>query len=404
MVDDEDLPFEAISDPDGTGAPNRDRPPSTPVSPASPSERGRRRGVPDERKRSVLSFLPAVLVIIVLGAVTVGGVYGYRWLTSNVSVEAEEQDFPGPGSGEVIVEVEEGDTGTDIAGTLVEEGVIKSTGPFVTLFSNTPDASGIEPGLYRLRSEMSAGDALSMLLDPDSLAAHRVIVPEGLRLTQIWPLLSEASGIEVEEFEAAAEDYTSYGIPENEAGTLEGYLWPGRYDIPEDADAEDVIAMMWERMEAELTARDIPREEWHEALTIASLAELEVRNPEDYGKVVRTIHNRLDGAGEAAGTPMPLQFDSTVHYVTGKSNSVGTTDAERATKSPYNTYLNTGLPPGPIAAPGGATLDATQDYPAGDWLYFVSVNTDTGETRFAATWAEHEENVRVWQEWAESKE
>ncbi|MFC7374522.1 endolytic transglycosylase MltG [Brachybacterium sp. GCM10030267] len=365
------------------------------------SHRGRRRS--PRRGGFVRSVLPVLLVILVVAGLGVGGVQGYRWLTSNVSVETEAADYPGPGSGEAVVEVAEGDTGTDIAQTLVEHDVIKTTGPFVNLFANTPDASGIEPGVYRLQQKMPAADALEALMDPANLAGHRVIVPEGLRLTQIWPLLSEASGIPVEDFEAAAEDYTSYGIPENPAESMEGYLWPGRYDIPEEATAEEVISMMWERMEEELTAREIPEEEWHESLTIASLAELEASNAEDYGKVVRTIHNRLEGAGDAGGKPMRLQFDSTVHYVTGKSASVGTTDEERATDSPYNTYAHTGLPPGPIAAPGGATLDATIDPPEGDWLYFVTVNTDTGETKFAETWAEHEKNVAEWQAWAEAK-
>lgn len=363
--------------------------------------RGRRR--PPRKHSPLRSALPALLVVLVLAGLAFGGVQGYRWLTSNVSVESEEQDFPGPGSGEVVVAVADGDTGTDIANTLVEAGVIKAPGPFITIFSNTPEASGIEPGLYRLKQEMTSGDALTMLLDPASLAAHRVIVPEGLRVDQIWPRLSEATGIPVEEFEAAAADYTAYGIPENPAGSLEGYLWPGRYDIPEDAAAGDVITMMWERMKSELTAREIPEDQWHQTLTIASLAEMEAREDEDYGKVVRTILNRLEGTGEANGVPMPLQFDSTVHYVTGKDASVGTTDAERATDSPYNTYVHPGLPPGPISAPGGATLDATMDPPAGDWLYFVTVNTDTGETKFAATWGEHQQNVREWQEWAKTR-
>lgn len=100
---------------------------------------------------------------------------------------------------------------------------------------------------------------------------------------------------------------------------------------------------------------------------------------------------------------MKLQFDSTVHYASGKSGSVATSDAERDTDSPYNTYKYEGLPPGPIAAPGGPALDAVADPPKGDWLYFVSVNTDTGETKFAATWAEHEENVKEWQAWEASK-
>lgn len=389
MSEDEDLSFEEL-------AREQDE---------APAGRGRRRGKRRSRRRKgggLLSVLPLLLVLVVVAALGYGGYRGYQWVTSNVNVEQEAQDYPGPGSGEVIVEVAQGDTGSDIAATLVEQDVIKSTGPFITIFSSTPDASSIEPGIYRLKSQMTSADALDALLDPANLAGYRVIIPEGLRLTQIWERLAEETELEVEDFEQAAKDYTSYGIPENEAKSLEGYLWPGRYDIPEDATAEDIIQMMWERMEKELTSRDIPQEDWHRHLTLASLAEMEVRDEDDYGKVVRTILNRLDGKGEAKGSPMPLQFDSTVHYVTGKSASVGTTDKERKTDDPYNTYVNTGLPPGPIAAPGAKALDATIDPPKGDWLYFVTVNTDTGETKFAETWKQHEKNVKEWQEWANS--
>ena len=390
-MNDEDLSFGELAESQGPGS----------AQPGRASGRGRRRA--PKRGGFLRGVLPVLLVLLVVGGIAVGGIQGYRWVTSNVNVEQEATDYPGPGSGEAIVEVGEGDTGTDIASTLVEQGVIKTPGPFVNIFSNTPDASRIEPGIYQLKLEMTSSDALDALMDPQNLAGHRVIIPEGRRLTQIWEQLAAETDIPVEDFEAAAQDYTSYGIPENSAKSLEGYLAPGRYDIYEDATAEDVITMMWERMEKELTGRGIAEEDWHESLTIASLAEMEVRNPEDYGKVVRTIRNRLEGAGEADGSPMKLQFDSTVHYVTGKSASVGTTDEERATDSPYNTYRYDGLPPGPIAAPGENALDAVDEPPAGDWLYFVSVNTDTGETKFAATWAEHEENVAEWQAWAASK-
>ena len=387
---DEDLSFDELAESqDEDAAPRRS------------GRRGRRRG---PRRGGVLrGVLPVLLVLLVLVGIGLGAVQGYRWVTSNVSVEQEAPDFEGPGHGEVEVQVAEGDTGTDIATTLVDQGVIKTTGPFVTIFSSTPDAARIEPGIYRLQLEMTSADALNALLDPDNLAGHRVIIPEGKRLTEISELLSAETDIPVEDFEAAAEDYTSYGIPENTAGTLEGYLWPGRYDIYEDATAEDIITMMWQRMEEQLVERGIPEEEWHRSLTLASLAEMEVRRSEDYGMVVRTILNRLEGTGEAEGSSMKLQFDSTVHYASGKSGSVATSDAERDTDSPYNTYKYEGLPPGPIAAPGGPALDAVADPPKGDWLYFVSVNTDTGETKFAATWAEHEENVKEWQAWEASK-
>lgn len=388
-MSDEDVSFDELADLQDEPGPHRR------------GKRGRRRA--PRRGGFTRRVLPVLLVLLVLGGLGLGGVQGYRWITDNISVESEAADFEGPGHGEAVVEVAQGDTGTDIAATLVDQGVIKSTGPFVNIFSSTPDASSIEPGIYSLRLEMTSADALNALLDSSNLTGHRVIIPEGKRLAEIWAQLSEETGIEVKEFEDAAEDYTSYGIPENEAESLEGYLWPGRYDIYEDATAEDVIAMMWERMEEQLVARDIPRDQWHETLTIASLAEMEVRLPEDYGKVVRTIRNRLEGAGAADGDPMKLQFDSTVHYASGKSGSVATSDEERNTDSPYNTYRYEGLPPGPIAAPGEPALDAAVDPPEGDWLYFVSVNTDTGETKFAETFAEHEKNVEEWQEWERSQ-
>lgn len=381
-MNDEDLSFDELAD----------------SQPSRRDHHGRRRA--GRRRGGFLQrTLPVLLVLLVVVGLAFGGFQGYRWITSNVSVEKEATDFEGPGHGEATVEVAEGDTGTDIAATLVEEGVIKSSGPFVSLFSNTPDAARIEPGIYSLKLEMTSVDALNALMDPKNLTGHRVIIPEGKRLTEIWKQLSAETDIPVKDFEAAAKDYTSYGIPKNSAGTLEGYLWPGRYDIQDDQSAEEIIAMMWGRMEQQLTQREIPRDEWHETLTIASLAEMEVRRPEDYGKVARTIHNRLEGTGEAKGSPMKLQFDSTVHYAAGKSGSVATTDAERASDDPYNTYRFAGLPPGPIAAPGAGALDAAVEPPAGDWLYFVSVNGDTGETKFAATWAEHEQNVKEWQAW-----
>jgi len=363
---------------------------------AGPVRRQRRRG-------PLRRALPVLLVLLVLGGLGVGGVYGYQWLTSNVSLEQEDPDFPGPGSGEALVQVAEGDTGTDIARTLVDAGVIKTSGPFITQFSNSPDASGIEPGLYRLKKGMTSSDALTMILDPANVAGHRVIVPEGLRAEKIWAVLSEATDIPVEDFEAAAKDYTSFGVPENDAKSLEGYLWPGRYDVPEDATAGEVISMMTDRMQTELEKLGVAPEDEHRVLTLASIAEKEARDPDDYGRVVRTLENRLEGVGEAKGKPMKLQLDSTVAYFTG-SDTISTTPAQRKQDSPYNTYLHEGLPVGPISNPGKATIQAAIDPPEGDWLYWVTVNTDTGETKFAATYSEHEKNVQEWRDWYDAKQ
>lgn len=367
---------------------------------ASEPSRGPRRG---ERHRSPLrAVLPVLLVVVVLLGLGIGGVYGYRWITGNVSVAQEETDYPGPGTGEAMVVVHDGDSGGDIATSLVEADVIKSRGPFTTQFANSPDASSISPGTYRLRQQMSAAGALQLLLDPASRAGTRITVPEGMRMSAMFEKLSAATGISVEDFDAAVADYTALGVPQNPANSAEGYFWPGTYDVPEDATAADVLTMMASRMQNELAARNIAPADQHRVLTLASIAEKEARSADDYGKVVRTIDNRLEGVGEAGGHPMRLQLDSTVAYASGK-NTISTTPEERASDSPYNTYMHDGLPIGPIANPGGATIDAVLNPPEGPWLYWVTVNTDTGETKFAATKAEHDANVREWQEWARTK-
>jgi UPF0755 protein len=123
-----------------------------------------------------------------------------------------------------------------------------------------------------------------------------------------------------------------------------------------------------------------------EVVTVASIVQSEARNASDFPKVARVIYNRLDRG-------MPLQMDSTVHYAVGKSGQLTTTDEDRASSSPYNTYRFPGLPPGPIASPGDAALKAALHPADGDWIYFVTVNPDTGETKFAVTNAQHQRNV-----------
>ena len=104
------------------------------------------------------------------------------------------------------------------------------------------------------------------------------------------------------------------------------------------------------------------------------------------------IYNRLN-------QDMRLQLDSTVHYAVGKSGVVTTTAEDRASTSPYNTYRYQGLPPGPINSPGQAALEAALHPAKGDWLFFVTVNPDTGETKFATTAAQHAAYVEELRKW-----
>jgi UPF0755 protein len=132
----------------------------------------------------------------------------------------------------------------------------------------------------------------------------------------------------------------------------------------------------------------------YQVLIVASIVEKEVNREEYRAKASRVIYNRL-----AKG--MRLEMDSTVTYA---ENLKGTTtsDKDRRSRSPYNTYRYKGLPPGPISAPGKAALQAAVQPEKGKWLFFVTVNLETGETKFANTKAEHDQNVAEFQNWCQA--
>jgi UPF0755 protein len=150
---------------------------------------------------------------------------------------------------------------------------------------------------------------------------------------------------------------------------------------------------MVDEVKSRLSDAGIPEEDWHATLTLASIVQREARFEDDFYKASRVFTNRLD-------IGMPLQSDATVTYWTGKYDSVSTTDADRADESnPYNTYVRTGLPIGPISLPGELAIVAAVSPAEGDWLYFVSVDLRTGETIFSETYAEHLRAVDIWLSW-----
>ena len=139
-----------------------------------------------------------------------------------------------------------------------------------------------------------------------------------------------------------------------------------------------------------------PQDEWERTLTVASIVEGEA-GAADRGKVARVVENRLKEVdGPTVGM---LQMDSTVHYVYQERGKAGTTDEMRADDSPYNTYKHQGLPPGPINNPGAAAIEAAASPEEGDWLFFVTVNPDTGETKFARSQTDHDNNVKEFEQW-----
>jgi UPF0755 protein len=352
--------------------------------------RGRRGGGSGSgRRRGRRGPITVALSLVVLAALVLGiGVGGMAlWRTINPTAE----DYAGTGSGSVDIRVNEGDSLRAIGGTLVEADVIASADPFEDAAKADPSATGIQPGVYSLRLHMSGKAALDLLLDPASRQLTKVTVPEGLTVTQTLQRVADGSGLPLDQLQAAAADPVALGLPAYANGVLEGFLFPATYDIDPDQTAADVLGAMVARTDQVLTDLAIPVDQRLTALTKASMVQAEAGSVEDMGKVARVLENRLaDG--------MPLQLDTTVNYANGKSG-LTTTAEDRANPSPYNTYLHPGLPPGAIDNPGEEALRAVLAPTPGDWRFFVVVDPDSGDTRFAATAAEHQQNVLLFQQW-----
>jgi UPF0755 protein len=353
------------------------------------SRRSRRKGRP-------LGALAVVLALVVL----VGGGY----VASSMGLHQLKQllspppDYSGAGSGSVVVEVKQGDAATDIAATLKDKGVVKSAEAFTEEAKRDSRAVGIQVGFYELRHHMSAKSALAVLVDPHNLMQSAVTVPEGLTVAQIVDLLAKKTDFSKADFLKALHRPARLGLPSYAGDDVEGYLFPATYMVPPNATATSVLKMMVakgvdeaEQLDLAAKAKAIGQSP-HDVMTVASLVQAEARFDRDFPKVARVVYNRLREG-------MPLQFDSTVHYATGKDGSVGTSDSDRASDSAYNTYKVTGLPPTPISAPGAKAISAALQPADGSWLYFVTTNPDTGETKFATSYAEHQKNVAEFKAW-----
>jgi UPF0755 protein len=200
-------------------------------------------------------------------------------------------------------------------------------------------------------------------------------------------------------------DPTLYGVPLDPAivaaggQPLEGWLFPATYTFDPGATAQDVIATLVNRTVKSLDDAGVPAEDRQRVLTVASIIQREARYEKDMQQVSTVIENRL-GANNQETFGL-LQMDSTAQYGYGEMHdgTVSSSGEALADPNPWNTYVNTGLPIGPIANPGDVAIDAAMHPADGDWLYFVTVNLDTGETVFTSNLADHNRAVAQWQAW-----
>ena len=346
-----------------------------------------------DRRRSMRRIRTLVATAIAMVVLAMGASFAWNYVQTFGSDDNGVADFEGAGQGTVQVVIEPGASGADIATALHQAGVVASEEAFLLETYANPDvARGITPGYYLLPREMKAEFALNALLDPGYRNEISMTFIEGNILSYYFEKIASHTEFSIDEVEAAAEDTDALGLPAEADGNLEGWLFPATYKFNPDVTPEEVLSTMIQTTVRTLDDLGVAEGDRQRVLTIASIVERESKLTEDRAKVASVIYNRLEAG-------MALQMDSTITYLAKSFGDVDTTAEQREIDSPYNTYINVGLPPAPIAGPGLEALEGTVDPADTDFFFFVPINLITGETVYAETYPEHLENVDSLLEW-----
>lgn len=274
---------------------------------------------------------------------------------------------------EVTIEVPIGASGSDIAAILFEAGVVKSTQAFFRVAVADERSQKVAPGSHRLTLKISARQALEQLLDPDRIP-NLIKINEGAWRSEIQKAFLSYGFTRSE----TARAFSALKLPKGFSSS-EGLLFPAQYSFPEGTTAAQAAQRLVERFSEDSYAKKLLEGNSQftpqQLLTIASIIQAE-GSIQDFTKVSRVIYNRLK-------IGMPLQMDSTVHYIMQARGDIFLSRKSTMLNSPYNTYRKFGLPPGPICNPGAAAIKAALEPVPGDWLYFITVAP--GDTRFTSS-------------------
>lgn len=312
-------------------------------------------------KSLILRLVGALLCI----ALIIGGIFILRSNTSS------DLDYPsGTASSEIIIDIAQGASGSDIAQLLLQKGVIMSAGTFFRLAVVDKRSSQVAPGAHRIHKHLSAKEALLELLDATRIP-NLIKITEGAWTDEIFTQM-QAKGFAKSALQKAIKEVVRpAGITGNE-----GILFPAQYSFSTGTTALSALQAMSNRFTSEAKASGLLAgiESFSplQLLTIASLVQAE-GDLQDFTKISQVIRNRLK-------VGMPLQFDTTVLYVSRTRGQVFLSTNATKIVSPYNTYLHYGLPPGPIGNPGRAAMEAALHPMAGNWVYFITVKP--ADTRF----------------------
>lgn len=276
----------------------------------------------------------------------------------------------------VSISIPTGATGAEIAQLLKEAGVVASAESFFRAAVANPKAASIAPGTHSLSLKISGKTALQQLLDPKRIT-NLIKIGEGAWNSEIFTQMA-ATKIWGEE---PAESGKKVELPKG-IKTLEGVLFPAQYSFAEEISQVEALQSMVNRFNGAISTINFVdpagKLDKQQLVTVASLVQAE-GDTKEFAQISRVIRNRLI-------LGMPLQFDSTVHYLQKIRGQIFLSRKSTTLKSPYNTYQNYGLPPGPIGNPGLAALKAAIAPAEGDWLFFITVAP--GDTRFTKSFSE----------------
>ena len=286
----------------------------------------------------------------------------------------------------VSISIPTGATGAEIAALLQAAGVVASAESFFRAAVANPKAASIAPGTHSLSLKISGKTALEQLLDPKRIT-NLIKISEGAWNSEIFAQMIATKNWSESPARSAKQVVLPKGIT-----SLEGVLFPAQYSFGEGTSQVAALQSMVNRFNDAISAINFvdPAGELNkqQLVTLASLVQAE-GDTKDFAQISRVIRNRL-----AIG--MPLQLDSTVHYLKNTRGQIYLSNQSTKLKSPYNTYQNYGLPPAPIGNPGLAALKAAIAPAEGDWLFFITVAP--GDTRFTKSFSEFNSWKLIYQE------
>ena len=325
------------------------------------------------------------VVVVIVGGLVLGGTL--LWLRIG-------EPYKGFAAAETFVEIPQGAGTAEIRRRLIDAGVIRDEATFRMALWWSGEARSLQAGEYRFDRASTPLEVLQRIGRGD-VYTERITFPEGLTIAEMARMYESRGLGAARDFVSAAGNVALIKEMDPDATDLEGYLFPETYALPRRAAASRLVAQMVARF------RDVFSEDLRakaEALgltprqivTIASLVEKETASADEHRLVAAVYHNRLR-------LGMPMQADPTVIYALQRAGrydgNIRRDDLQF--DSPYNTYRYPGLPPGPIASPGKAALEAAVAPADVPYVYFVSRND--GSHVFAETLAEHNANVQEWQ-------